>query len=116
MPPGETGAWLWTEGGLVRMTRDAAFGIPGDIGDVLKWPGLSRAGRRRAARDLLVRTRRDRSDESLGALLRRRLGDEATDLAIAPLLAGLFAGDVDRLSMLATFPELQRVGARARGA
>jgi len=107
VPPGETGAWLWTEGGLVRMTRDAAFGIPGDIGDVLKWPGLSRGGRRRAARDLLIRTRRDRSDESLGALLRRRLGDEATDLAVAPLLAGLFAGDVDRLSTLATFPELQ---------
>jgi oxygen-dependent protoporphyrinogen oxidase len=68
--------------------------------------GLSRRGRRRAARDLLIRTRRDRSDESLGALLRRRLGDEATDLAVAPLLAGLFAGDVDRLSTLATFPEL----------
>jgi oxygen-dependent protoporphyrinogen oxidase len=107
VPPGETGAWLWTQGGLVQMTRDAAFGIPGDIGDVLKWPGLSRRGRRRAARDLLVRTRRDRSDESLGSLLRRRLGDEATDLAVAPLLAGLFAGDVDRLSTLATFPELR---------
>jgi oxygen-dependent protoporphyrinogen oxidase len=105
--PGSSGAWLWTERGLVRMVRDAAFGIPGDVGDVFRWPGLSRRGRRRAARDLLIRTRRDTADETLGAMLRRRLGDEATDLAVAPLLAGLFAGDVDRLSTLATFPELR---------
>ena len=106
--PGSSGAWLWTSTGLERMPADAAFGIPGDIGDVLSWPGLSRAGRRRAARDLLIRRRRVAYDESLGALLRRRLGDEATDRAVAPLLAGLFAGDVDRLSARATFPELER--------
>ena len=106
--PGASGAWLWTQAGLVRMPRDAAFGIPGDIGDVLKWPGLSGAGRRRAARDLLIRRLRGDGDESLGALLRRRLGDEATERGVAPLLAGLFAGDIDRLSARATFPELQR--------
>jgi protoporphyrinogen/coproporphyrinogen III oxidase len=106
--PGSSGAWLWTASGLVRMPRDAAFGIPGDIGDVLTWPGLSRAGRRRAARDLLIRRRRGDADESLGSLLRRRLGDEATERAVAPLLAGLFAGDIDRLSTRATFPDLER--------
>ena len=72
--PASSGVWLWTSGGLVRMLRNSAFGIPGDIGDVLKWPGLSRGGARRAARDLLIRRRRGEADESLGALLRRRLG------------------------------------------
>jgi oxygen-dependent protoporphyrinogen oxidase len=46
------------------------------------------------------------ADESVGALVRRRLGDEAADALVAPLLGGLFAGDVDRLSVRATFPEL----------
>jgi oxygen-dependent protoporphyrinogen oxidase len=105
-PPSSSGAYLWTEGGLVRFLKDAAFGIPGDIGDVLRWPGLSRAGRWRAARDLVRAKRKDEDEETLGALLRRRLGDEATDLAVAPVLAGLHAGDVDRLSAPATFPEL----------
>jgi oxygen-dependent protoporphyrinogen oxidase len=104
--PGAKGAYLWTDHGLVAFPKDAPFGIPGDIGDVFRWPGVSRAGRRRAAQDLLRGKRRDGVEETLGGLLRRRLGDEATDSAVAPLLAGLYAGDIDRLSALATFPEL----------
>ena len=104
--PGAKGAYLWTDRGLVAFLKDAPFGIPGDIGDVMRWPGVSGAGRRRAAQDLLRGKRKDGTEETLGSLLRRRLGDEATDMAVAPLLAGLYAGDVDRLSALATFPEL----------
>jgi oxygen-dependent protoporphyrinogen oxidase len=105
--PGATGAYLWTRTGLVPYLRGAPFGIPGDVGDVLRWPGLSPRGRLRALGDLLIRTRRAGApEETLGHLLRRRLGDEATDRALAPLLGGLHAGDVDRLSAEATFPEL----------
>ncbi|MGZ5299782.1 MAG: protoporphyrinogen oxidase [Actinomycetota bacterium] len=104
--PGAKGAYLWTDHGLVAFPKDAPFGIPGDIGDVFRWPGVSRAGRRRAAQDLLRGKRKDGVEETLGGLLRRRLGDEVTDMAVAPLLAGLYAGDIDRLSASATFPEL----------
>ncbi len=106
--PAASGAFLWTEDGLVPFLPETAFGIPADVGDVLRWPGVSRAGRRRALRDLLIGKRKDVGDETLGSLLRRRLGDEATEVAIGPLLAGLHAGDVDRLSVQATFPELAR--------
>ena len=105
--PASTGAHLWTDEGLVPFLPETAFGIPGDVGDVMRWPGVSAGGRRRALRDLLIRKRRGSGDETLGSLLRRRLGDEATDNAVAPLLAGLYAGDVDRLSAEATFPELR---------
>ncbi len=118
--PDASGAFLWTERGLVRYPPDAPFGIPGDLAEVFRWPGVSRSGRRRAAQDLVRRARRERTDESLGSLLRRRLGDEATDAAVAPLLGGLFAGDVDRLSVQATFPELaeweREQGSLIRGA
>jgi oxygen-dependent protoporphyrinogen oxidase len=105
--PHASGAYLWTERGLVPYPTGTAFGIPGDLGDAFRWPGVSRAGRRRALTDLLKPKRRSTVDESLGALLRRRFGDEVTDRAVAPLLAGLYAGDVDQLSVQATFPELQ---------
>jgi oxygen-dependent protoporphyrinogen oxidase len=106
--PGARGSWLWTGRGLVRYLPDTAFAIPGDPGSVLRWPGVSRAGRRRALLDLLKRAHRGEADETLGSLLRRRLGDEVTDRALAPFLAGMFAGDVDRLSVRATFPDLAR--------
>jgi oxygen-dependent protoporphyrinogen oxidase len=54
----------------------------------------------------VVRRPRSRANETLGGLLRRRLGDEATEALVAPLLGGLFAGDVDRLGADETFPEL----------
>jgi oxygen-dependent protoporphyrinogen oxidase len=104
--PRASGAYLWTERGLVPYPAGTAFGIPGDLGDVFRWPGVSRRGRRHALADLWKPKRRDDTDVSLGAVLRRRFGDEVTDLAIAPLLAGLYAGDVDALSIRATFPEL----------
>ncbi|HWL90239.1 MAG TPA: protoporphyrinogen oxidase [Actinomycetota bacterium] len=118
--PGASGTYLWTDTGLVPYLADTAFGIPGDVGDVLRWPGLSPRGRVRALADLVKPKRRGGVEETLGDLLRRRLGDEATDLAIAPLLAGLHAGDVDRLSAAATFPELlaweETQGSLIRGA
>jgi oxygen-dependent protoporphyrinogen oxidase len=106
--PAASGTWLWTRRGLVEYPTGTAFGIPGDLGDLFRWPGLSGWGRRRALLDLVKRKRAAAGDETLGGLLRRRLGDEATDLAVAPVLAGLFGGDVDSLSVEATFPEFIR--------
>jgi protoporphyrinogen/coproporphyrinogen III oxidase len=104
-----SGTWLWTARGLVEYPTGTAFGIPGDLGDLFRWPGLSSGGRRRALLDLVKRKRSSGAgDETLGGLLRRRLGDEATERALGPLLGGLFGGDVDGLSVDATFPELRR--------
>lgn len=106
--PASSGTYLWTDAGLVAYPSDAAFGIPGDPGDVWRWPGLSRAGRRRALGDLLRSRHKGEGDQTLGSLLRRRLGDEATELAVAPLLSAPSLGDVDAMSLRATYPDLER--------
>jgi oxygen-dependent protoporphyrinogen oxidase len=106
--PGTNGAFVWTDRGLVRFPEGGAMGIPGDVEAFARWPGLPRAARLRAALDLLKRPRRDDADESIGSLVRRRLGDGVAEALIQPLLGGLFAGDIDRLSVRATFPELVR--------
>jgi oxygen-dependent protoporphyrinogen oxidase len=117
--PGASGAFAWTPRGLAPLPP-TALGIPAELNELARWPGLSRAGRARAAADLVRRARPTEQDEPLGSLLRRRLGDEATEALVAPLLAGLFAGDVDRLGVRATFPELSRweqdFGSLIRGA
>ena len=56
--------------------------------------------------ELFVAPRREDSDESIGSFMRRRFGDEATTYLAEPLLAGIHAGDVDRLSVRALFPRL----------
>jgi len=117
--PATSVTFVWTDDGLRRFPS-GPFGIPTDLRELWGWDGMSRRGRIDALGDLVRKPRKERGDESLGALLRRRIGDEATDSLVAPLLGGLFAGDVDRLSALATFPELaeweRRHGSLIRGA
>jgi oxygen-dependent protoporphyrinogen oxidase len=105
--PRATGQYVWTASGLVAYPTGTAFGIPTDLSDAFRWPGLSRSGRARVLRDFLIAKRRGDDDESLGALLRRRLGPEATDRSLAPLLGALYGGAIDELSARATFPEFQ---------
>lgn len=50
--------------------------------------------------------RRDGADESLADFTRRRLGPEALDRLVAPMLAGIYAGDPERMSVRSTFPQL----------
>jgi protoporphyrinogen/coproporphyrinogen III oxidase len=44
------------------------------------------------------------ADESVASFVRRHFGDEVTDTIGAPLLAGVFGGDVDQLSARAVMP------------
>jgi oxygen-dependent protoporphyrinogen oxidase len=59
------------------------------------------------------------SEESVAAFVRRRLGPEFLDYAIEPFVAGIFAGDPEKLSVQAAFPKLfaleQRYGGLIRG-
>lgn len=118
-PPAPVPTHVYTDRGLLRFPS-GPFGISTDVGELMRWPGMSLAGKLRAGADLLLPRRSEDGDESLGSLLRRRIGDEATEALVAPLLGGLFAGDVDRLSVRATFPELaaweREHGSLVRGA
>lgn len=49
------------------------------------------------------------SDESLGAFFRRRFGTEAFEYLIEPLVAGIYAGDADELSIESTFPRFREL-------
>ncbi len=99
-------AFILSGGRLVPFPSRAAFGIPAGAMEVRRWPGLSRRGRRRALVDLVRPARRVTEDEPLAALLQRRLGPEAAG-HVGSLLAGIHAGDAERLSVSATFPELK---------
>jgi oxygen-dependent protoporphyrinogen oxidase len=56
--------------------------------------------------DLVLPRRAGDRDESIASFMRRRLGDEALDRLAEPLLGGIYAGDPEKLSIQATFPQL----------
>lgn len=118
--PASMGAYVWTGRELFPFPDSAPFGIPADLGDLLRWEGLSRGPKLRAILDLIRPVAQRSSDESLGALIRRRLGNGVATVMVEPLLAGLHAADPMSLSVEATFPELhgweRRYGSLLRGA
>jgi oxygen-dependent protoporphyrinogen oxidase len=57
---------------------------------------------------------RTRSDESVGAFARRRLGREAAELMFDPVMSGIYAGSSDQLSLRSTLPQMAAVEADRR--
>jgi oxygen-dependent protoporphyrinogen oxidase len=80
-------------------------------------PFFSLGAKLRMALEPLIPVRRGHDDESLADFTRRRLGGEALDSLVAPMLAGIFAGDPEKMSVRSTFPqllEMERKGGLAR--
>ena len=92
------------------------LGVPTRAWPILRSPLLSARGKARAALDLLLPAGfgRDRGqdDESVGRWFERRFGREVVDAIAAPLLGGLYSGEVSMLSLLATFPQLATLEAK----
>ena len=98
-------AYVLRGGRLRPLPAASVLGIPTALKPWVNSDLLSPAGRLRLAADLFL-PRGDGSDESVGGFFRRRFGAEAVEYIAEPLLAGIHAGDVDRLSMPALFPRL----------
>jgi oxygen-dependent protoporphyrinogen oxidase len=115
--PAEGSAQVWADGVLRRLPVGLVLGVPTDL-DALAASGIvSPAGVARAAEDLDRPDDRPPEvaaggDESVGALVRRRLGDEVFERLVAPLLGGVNAGDADHLSLAAGAPQLERAARR----
>lgn len=81
--------------------------LPSGPLDLLRTPLLSAKGRVTLLRSAFRRnTHADSGEESIRAFATRRLGKEVADRMVDPFVSGVFAGDPDRVSMAAVFPEL----------
>lgn len=67
---------------------------------LLSWIDLARMGC-----DVLIPPKRSGEDESLAGFFRRRFGQRATERVMEPLMAGIYAGDAEHMSLRATFPK-----------
>jgi oxygen-dependent protoporphyrinogen oxidase len=108
-------AFIQRRGQLYPLPAASVLGVPTRIGPfartgLFSWRAKLRMGaelfvpRRPRARTSEESARSGEADESIGAFMTRRFGREATTYLAEPLLAGIHAGDVDRLSLGALFP------------
>jgi protoporphyrinogen/coproporphyrinogen III oxidase len=99
---------------LHSMPGGAIMGIPTEIGPFVTSGLFSIPGKIRAAADFLLPRSESGKDQSLGEFFRRRLGDEVVENLIEPLLSGIYAGDIDQLSLMSTFPQFYEVEQKYR--
>src|SRR5947207_1317829 len=98
-------AFIQRSGRLHPLPAASVLGIPTRLGPFVRTRLFSWTGKLRMGAELFVPPRRDDTDESIGSFITRRFGREATMYLAEPLLAGIHAGDVDRLSIRALFPQ-----------
>jgi oxygen-dependent protoporphyrinogen oxidase len=98
-------AYVLREGRLRPLAEGSFLGFPIGLVALLRSSLFTPGGKLRMACEVLV-PRAHADDESIASFVRRRFGEEAVDYLAEPLLAGIHAGDAERLSIRALFPRL----------
>ncbi|MFZ3578672.1 protoporphyrinogen oxidase [Virgibacillus sp. DJP39] len=94
---------------LHKMPSGSYMGIPTTARPFLFSKLFSLKGKLRAGFDYALPKSKDVPDQSLGAFFRHRFGNELVENLIEPLLSGIYAGDIDDMSLMATFPNFYQV-------
>ncbi len=93
------------KGRLLPVPEGFVLMAPAKLGPLLASPILSVRGKARLLLDLVIPRKTDDSDESLASFVRRRLGREALDRLVQPLVGGIYTADPNELSLKATLPQ-----------
>lgn len=105
--PDRKGAFVYHRNRLHPLPEGLTGLVPTRLGPIVRSRLLSPLGKARLALDYAIPARHDDHDESLGDFVSRRLGREAFERLVEPLMAGIYAGDGRQLSLAATFPQLR---------
>ncbi|MEC3606490.1 protoporphyrinogen oxidase [Bacillus glycinifermentans] len=99
---------------LYPIPEGAVMGVPTKVAPFLTTGLFSLQGKLRAGMDLVLPASKPQDDQSLGEFFRRRVGGEVVENLIEPLLSGIYAGDIDRLSLMSTFPQFYQTEQKYR--
>ncbi len=103
----ETGiSYIYTNNELHAIPTDTTFGIPMSLASLEASTLVSEAGKQEALKDLTMPNVDFTKESSIGEFLTYYLGDELVQNQIAPVLAGVYSGDLNQLSIGSTLPYL----------
>jgi len=109
--PAHAGSFVQRAGKLYPLPAGMSGLVPSRLWPLMTTRLLSPLGKARVAMEWFVPRRRGGADEALGRFIRRRMGREMHERLMGPLLGGIYGGDVDRLSLQATFPQFHELEA-----
>lgn len=101
--PRYRGAHVLFDGRPVRVPDGFQLVSPSAVWPMVTTPLLSPWGKLRMLMECLI-PRGTAEDESLADFVRRRLGREALERLVQPLVGGIYTSDPEKLSMAATIP------------
>lgn len=104
--PGTTQAAIYSRGVLRPMPRKQVMGVPADLAELVRSGIVSPGGLLRVPLDQILPATLVRTDVSVAAYIRARMGGEILDRLVEPLLGGVYAGRSDMLSLEATMPAI----------
>ncbi|MFJ6210941.1 protoporphyrinogen oxidase [Lysinibacillus sp. NPDC092081] len=103
----ETGiSYIYTNNELHAIPADSTFGIPMSLQSLEESTLVSEKGKKEALKDLTMPNEVFTKESSIGEFLTYYLGEELVQNQIAPVLAGVYSGDLNQLSIASTLPYL----------
>lgn len=103
----ETGiSYIYTNNDLHAIPADTTFGIPMSVESLQSSTLVSEKGKKEALKDLTLSNTSFTKESSIGHFLEYFLGKELVEKQIAPVLAGVYSGDLYQLSIASTLPYL----------
>ena len=111
--PSTSSAFVAREGKVRRLPEGLVLGVPTALEPLSRSGLISLPGIARAGLDLVRPDDWPGGDESVGALITRRMGSEINDWLVNPLIGSINAGDTNRLSLETTAPQLASAARRS---
>ena len=103
----ETGvSYIYTNNELHAIPADSTFGIPMSLASLEASTLVSDAGKQEALKDFTMPNVGFTKESSIGEFLTYYLGEELVQKQIAPVLAGVYSGDLHQISIASTLPYL----------
>jgi oxygen-dependent protoporphyrinogen oxidase len=99
-------SFIYTDGELQLIPEDAVFGIPASIESLAKSTLVSAEGKVAALKDFYTKNETFTKNDSIGSFLEHFLGKELVEKQIAPVLSGVYSGNLNDLTISSTLPYL----------
>ncbi|MCQ6276999.1 protoporphyrinogen oxidase [Bacillus sp. V3B] len=99
-------SFLFTEGELKPIPADSVFGIPTSIESLAKSTLVSAKGKVEALQDFYTKNESFTKNDSIGTFLESFFGKELVEKQIAPVLSGVYSGELSNLTIASTLPYL----------